>query len=399
MSRQVTLARQPWPSVSATASVREEGGWAADPFADSLLMARAGFALLRANLRYWVSVAPLVREQLTRWERCAQAIPDPTLRGLAVSKLHEERFNVEAAATLATLATPTYRHNAVEGIVALQVAYDYLDLLSEQPLPDPSPDPLRDGSCLFEALIDALSTGEQSSGDYYRRHPRSEDGGYLRELVRTVRLALAKLPAAEAISEVALHAVERCVEAQVLSHTLARTGTTELERWARREATSTELQWPELFAGAAASVLVVHALIAAATDPATTHEDAERIDAVYLPICALTMLDSLVDREHDIATCELSYIDLYENHELMARRLARLARHAASKARALPNATHHIVTLVGVVAYYTSAPDATSAFSLPVTARMRAELQPLMTPTLAVMRVWRVTKRARARWA
>ena len=375
-----------------------------DPFADGRLMARAGFALVLANLRYWTTVAPLVHAQLARWERRAQAIPDPLPRTLALSKLRDERFNVEVAATLATLAPRARREPTVQAIVALQVMYDYLDLLTEQPLPDP----LRAGHRLYRAFTDALTPEEQSDGDYYLHHPQSEDGGYLRELVRTVRVALAKLPAAEAVGEVALRSVKRCAEAQALSHAAARTGTAELERWAGREATGggwapqdggqADLQWPELLAGAAASVLAVHALIAAAADPRTTHGDAEEIDAAYLSICALTMLDSLVDHEHDVATGELNYIELYESPELMATRLASLARDAASRARALPDAAHHVMTLVGVVAYYASAPGASSAFARPVMAPVRKELRPLMTPTLAVMRAWRLAKRGRARW-
>jgi hypothetical protein len=53
------------------------------------------------------------------------------------------------------------------------------------------------------------------------------------------------------------------------------------------------------------------------------------------------------------------------------------------------------MTLVGVVAYYLSAPTAGSAFARPVTRRIRSELQPLIAPTLAVMHGWRLAKRAR----
>jgi tetraprenyl-beta-curcumene synthase len=352
-------------------------------------MARAGLALALANARYWSTVAPLVHAQLSRWERRAREIPDPRLQTLARTKLREERFNVEVAATLATLAGRSHRRRAVEAIVALQVMYDYLDLLTEQPLPDP----LADGRRLFGALLDALTPGARSGGDYYR--PQADDGGYLQELADTARLALQQLPAAGAIAAAARRSAGRCAEAQVLSHAAARAGTAELERWARREAASTALQWPELLAGAAASVIAMHALIAAAADRRTTLGDAEAIAEVYLSIGALTMLDSLVDREQDIATGELGYLRHFESRELMARRLADLARDAAGSARELPNAAHHIVTLVGVVAYYASAPTARSGFALPVTTRLRGELRPLITPILALMLAWRLAKRVR----
>ena len=403
MSGPLTFTRRPWRRTRTPPQADRSG--AGDPFADRLLMARAGWALMLANLRYWMTVAPLVRAQIASWEQRAEAIPDPILRRAALSKLREERFNVEVAATLATLAPRARRAPTVRAIVALQVMYDYLDLLTERSprsAPDDTPsaqlddEPL-DGRCLFEAFTDALAPRERSGADYYRHHPRSRDGGYLPELVRTVRVALAQLPAAAAIGEVALHSAERCARAQVYSHAAARRGTAELERWARSEATDTDLQWPELLAGAAASVLAVHALIAAAADARTTHTDAARIARAYLSICALSMLDSLVDREHDIATGELSYVALYGSREQMAVRLEWLARDAASKARALPNAAHHLVTLVGIVAYYASAAKANSAFAQPLMARVRAQLRPLITPTLAVMRAWRLAKRARAR--
>jgi tetraprenyl-beta-curcumene synthase len=364
-----------------------------DPFADRRLIVRATLALLLANMRYWTTVAPLVRTQLARWERRAQAIGDPFLRTLAISKLQRERFNVEVAATLATPAPRAQRADATEAIVALQVMYDYLDLLSEQPPGDPRSEDNR----LFAALTDALCLEHEPGGDYYRDHPQSEDGGYLQALVTTARDALARLPAAAAVVEVAQLSAKRCAEAQMLSHAAACSPGAEVEAWAIREASATGLGWPEFLAGATASVLAVHALIAAAADRRTTGEVAEQIDAVYLSIGALTMLDSLVDHQDDIGTGALGYVQYYDSPELMAVRLLDVARAAARRARALPNAAHHIMTLVGVVAYYCSAPGADSAIALPVTEHMRRALRPLITPTLALMWAWRLTKRARPR--
>jgi hypothetical protein len=56
------------------------------------------------------------------------------------------------------------------------------------------------------------------------------------------------------------------------------------------------------------------------------------------------------------------------------------------------------MTMAGVAAYYTSAPSATGELAWPVTSRIQTELRPLITPTLAVMRTWRLAKRVRARF-
>jgi tetraprenyl-beta-curcumene synthase len=367
--------------------------------------ARAGAALVLANVRYWSTVAPLVRSLLARWEQAASSIPDPALRALAGGKLREEHFNAQVAATLATLAPRAQRARVVAAIVALQVLYDYLDVLSEQPATGSPPDD-RD---LFAALTDAVALPldgerEPATGSarehYYAERAYADDGGYLQALVATVSSALAGLPSAAAVAAAARGASERCGEAQILHHESSRLGSpsgiVELREWATVRASGTSLDWQEFLAGATASVLGIHALIAAAADPGITRENAAALDRTYLSIGALSMLDSFVDREQDIATGQLSYVDLYDGPEAMASGLANAARDGVARARRLPDGAHHIVTLVGVVAYYASAPAAgDDAFARPVIARMKRELAPLIAPTLALMRGWRLAKRAR----
>jgi len=370
------------------------------------LTARASGALVLANVRYWSTVAPIVRGQLTRWNERARAIGDPVLRGLASGKLRDEHFNAQVAATLATLAPRCNRARVVEAIVALQVLYDYVDVLTEQPATAP---PI-DSRQLLEALGDAVALdgrdrhglggngrglGTDSARDYYTGRAHSDDGGYLQALVATVSSALAGLPNAVTIAPVAQACAARCAEAQILNHRASRTGIDELRKWATPRAAGTGLDWQQFLAGATASVLAIGALIAAAADPATTLKDAEEIDALYLSIGALTMLDSLVDLQEDLAAGQLGYVQYYDDPVQFASGLGTLARDAVLRARRAPNGAHHIVTLTGVVAYYASAPTAETEFAQPLSAPVRAQLRPLITPTLALMRAWRMAKQVR----
>lgn len=349
-------------------------------------------ALVLANARFWTTVAPLLGAQLKRWERRAQAIDDPVLHALALEKLREERFNAEVAATLATLAPGEHRKTVVEAIVAYEVMFDYLDRLVEQP----TADPLSDGRNLHRAFTDAITLDSKPTGGYYTSRP-ADDGGYLEELVSVVRGALARLPSTAAISLAAREAASRCAEAQIRAHAVPALGTTQLEQWARSEAQDIPLGWQEFLAGAASSVLAVHALIAAAADEHTTPGNAAEIDMTYLSICALsTMLDSLVDYQSDTQAGQVGYLRYYDDQGLLARDLASAARRAVEHASALPNGAHHVMTLVGVAAYYISAPTAGNDFARPVTRQVRRELKPLITPTLAVMRSWRAAKQARS---
>jgi tetraprenyl-beta-curcumene synthase len=357
--------------------------------AEHWLTARAGAALVLANARYWPTVAPAVHAQLHHWEQHAKAIPDPSLRVLALTKLRHERFNAEVAATLATLAPRAYRAHAVRAIVAFEVMYDYLDGVTEQP----AADPLRNGHQLFQAFTDALTPHTALSSNYYRYHPHSEDGGYLQELANVVRVAFAQLPAATAIAATARSSAARCAEAQIRVHAAQHIGTAQLECWATREAEDTDLDWREYLAGAVASVLVVHALIAAAADRRTSPKQAAAIDITYLSISALsTMLDSLIDYQDDLITDTSWYLEYYKDRSRIADPLTRVARHATREARILPHAAHHNMTLVGVVAYYTSAPAARDDLARPLVRHIQRELRPLITPTLAVMRAWRIAK-------
>jgi tetraprenyl-beta-curcumene synthase len=357
----------------------------------SLSTSSPGVALAVANARYWTSVAPIARAQLRRWEHRAGAIPDPALRAIALAKLQGERFNAEVAATLATLAPRPRRARTVEAIVALQVLYDYLDGLTEQP----APDPLRDGRRLSLAFTDALGAGPAQMGDYFRHH-RSDDGGYLAALSATTSAALAGLPAWSAVSEAALRSGARCAEAQVRVHAAPRAGAAQLEEWARAQAASTTLQWREFMAGAVSSVLAVHALIAAAANARTTPAEAAAIDSAYLSISALsTMLDGVIDYEQDSSSGEAWYVSHYDSRAVLADQVVAVVRDAKRQARTLPNAAHHTITLVGVVAYYTSAPQATRGIAAPLARRVNDELGPLIAPTLAVMRAWRGAKTLR----
>ena len=364
-------------------------------FADRRLLTRAGLALLRANVRYWATVAPEVRAQLAHWRKRAMSIEDRGLRTLALKTLDEEGFAAEVAATLATLTPRRLRRTSIQAIVALEVMYDYLDGLTEQRVPDP----LANGRQLFKAFTDALDPTSDLGDHYYRYRPSgSDDGNYLKELAATIQGALAQLPAATRLLPTMRRAAGRCAEAEVLTHAAALTDTSQVESWARESAKGSGLEWREYLAGAASSVLAVHALIALAGDANATAVQASPLDDVYLALGVLsTMLDSVVDYEQDMANGTLAFIDHYENSEILGERLVDVARRAAVRAHQTSAGAHHLMTMTGIAAYYTSAPGARSRLASPVTSRLQKELRPLITPTLAVMRAWRLAKHVRAR--
>ena len=353
---------------------------------------RMTLALALANLRYWLTVSRRVRRELQRWQRHAHAIPDRLLRAHALGKLADAGAHAQITATLATLAPLRRRARVVTAIVAFEVIYDYLDAVSEQPVPDP----LRNGRQLYRALGLALG-GEDPQTDPYRHHPQCDDGGYLDALVATCRAAFLTLPAAAAVAPVAWRTAACCGEAQTRSHAVAREGTGQLMRWAARVGSGSGLTASEVAAGFAASVLTVHALIAAAADVRTTLEEARRIAVAYLPVCALTtLLDSLLDRTQDAVSGDHSYLGYYVDDSVAAERLCVVAGRALAGAGALRHAAHHAMAVSGTAAYYLSTWRAGSAETPLAAQRVTHELRPVITPILLLFRTWRLQRQRSA---
>ncbi|MBS1869486.1 MAG: DUF2600 family protein [Actinobacteria bacterium] len=366
--------------------------WVGAPRALAPWSAAAKLALLRANVRYWPSVFPGVRRELAKWDRRAQEIPDATLREQAVAKLREERFNTEVAATLATRVPRARRRTAVAAIVALEVMYDYLDGLTEQP----ARRPLANGRQLYRAFADATACCGPLA-DYYRHHPQHDDGGYLAALVTTCRYAMWSLPAAQVVAPAIAEVLARCGEAQTRTHAVAQLGAGQLRAWASAQPEAGAMRWLEVAAAAAASVLAAHALIALAADPAASSALAVRVADAYLATCALTtLLDSLIDADADARDGGHAFLGYYAADAEVAQRLARLARDAVAAASLLPGAGHHLTIVVGAVAFYLSAIEPGNARARGLTAPMARELRPLLAPPLVIFGVWRRVKRRRA---
>jgi tetraprenyl-beta-curcumene synthase len=340
-------------------------------------------AVASALVAYERRILPLVRGELKRWEAIAVAIPDPALRAAALSGLREKARNPEATAIFAILAPRARRGGALRAMTALQVAIDYLDSLGE----DEVDDPLADGLALHGAIDDALSP-DVPTGDWYRRHPQREDGGYLAALVAACRVEMAGLPATEVVRPVLMRAARRCGEGQSHTHAAVRAGAAGLEAWAREQPAAPGYLWWEVAAGGSSSV-AVHALLAVAADRGTTAEGSELIDALYFPpIGALTvLLDDLTDRDDDRETGQHNYLDYYGGEQRAADRIGLLAERARAATTHLRGGRRHRAILAGVAGFYLSAPANSSGYARPIRERLIQSLGSTVRPIMLAMRL------------
>ncbi len=209
------------------------------------------------------------RTQLRRWERCARRIRDPPCKRSRLAKLREERFNAQVAATLATLAPRAHRKHAVRsdrrarGPIRLPRRPDraaVTDPLRDgrqlsQRSPTPSPRPMNAAGTTTATTHNPTTTATSKPGrDRQERACSTACSG------RDRRGGAARAPCA----------VPRHRSAPTPSP--AR-GPPSLKSGPHAKPRTLRLSGASIFAGAASSVLGLHALIAAAADPRTTPED------------------------------------------------------------------------------------------------------------------------------
>jgi tetraprenyl-beta-curcumene synthase len=372
-----------------------------------------------AAFSYWTSVFPRVCFYIARWRRRARRIPDPVLRQLALDAL-DKRGNIEGAAAFAAFVPLSRRTNVTKATSAFQAAYNLLDMLGEQP----SPDPVLDGRRLHEALVyavtprgaaapsgsevgalDANSSGADRGAaegvralDWYEHHPQRHDGGYLDALIEECRDAFAALPSHLLAAPSAQAAAARIVAFQSLNLSKSQGEHTGLENWARAATPpGTNLQWWET-AAAAGSSLGVHVLIAAAAGPQLDAAEVSALAQAYFPwIGGLhSLLDNLIDKHEDEAAGHRSLIEYY-GPEQAAQRMRWIAEQALQKAGELPHSRRHIVILAAMIGNYLATPEAHSDELKPIGDRVLATVNALRRPTMLVFELRRLPMLIRTR--
>lgn len=342
------------------------------------LLAFAGFAC-----RYWLLAFPHARRAVQRCERAAAEIPDRSLRQAAVETLAEERGNLEGAAAFAAFTVSRHRRSVIETLVAFQAIFDYADTLAERAVPDPT----ANAHALHQALLVALTPRADQLG-YYTHSRAGCDGGYMNGLVTRCQEAFAVLPSHLVVQGPLHRAVRRMIAYQTLIHDCGALAASSLAAWGERETPpESGLRWWETAAGGASS-LVAFALIAAAAEPRLSVSQAQAIEHAYFPwIGALhVLLDSLIDRPHDLEAGHHSLVEHYPSSQETAVRMELIGTTAVRVTRALPRARQHALFLASMAGFYLAKPAAHLPHSVATTERLIATFGDLARPILLVHR-------------
>lgn len=308
---------------------------------------RGSNAILR---NYIFSVLLQVKKSLHGWEIEAKRCLDPELRKQALSSLNSKAFHCQGGAVFAVPYDKS-EPNLLRLIVAYQTLCDYLDNLCD-----------RAGSTngqafrqLHLSLLDALNP-EQSTRDYYKYYPMTDDGDYINKLVRACQVSIKQIPHYEKICDDALRLAELYSDLQVKKHLETDVRHDELMTWACGHLNPyQELFWPE-YCAATGSTLALFALFKLAAGKTPSLEITRQVISAYFPwICGLhILLDYFIDRAEDREGGDLNFTFYYENDDFMLERLKLFTREALHNAQHLPNAHFHTTVVNGLLAMYLS---------------------------------------------
>lgn len=331
-----------------------------------------------------------VSRELAYWRSRALAIPDPVMRNDALSALTRKRGHIDGAA-LFTILPRRRNRNLLRALTTYAHIVDFLDNVHER---HPQ---AADGVQLHRALVDAVDPNG-TTRDYYRFHPRRDDGGYLVALVSACQAGCRALPSFPHVRALVRREAERNLVLGLNHEPDPVKRDAALRAWAaRRDDGLTGLAWYEV-SGAASATIAILGLLALAAEPHVTATAAHATQRALWPWSnlATTMLDSYADLVDDRRRGDHSYIAHYPDDRTAVVRVRNALAQTFESVSSLPQAHRHALIVGCMAALYLSKPGLRAPELAPTTRELTRAGGTLVRLLVPLLRAWRLAYR---QWA
>jgi tetraprenyl-beta-curcumene synthase len=296
------------------------------------------------------AVWPKVHEELYRWRKRAESIPNEELRKQALMSIDTKTFHCEGGAVYSILAGD-YMDDSIRFVIAYQTISDYLDNLCDR---STSLDP-EDFRALHASMGHAL-TPDAPLENYYRKREDQDDGGYLASLVLTCQEVLARSPQYEKIQKSLHELCQYYCDLQVHKHVVEEERIPRLKSWFKdHKHTLPEMKWYE-FSACAGSTLGIFCLVSYSFQGNLTPQVVKGIKRAYFPFVQglHILLDYFIDQDEDRKGGDLNFCFYYTDQNELFNRLSHFASQANKQLEGLPDEKFHRLIHKGLFGIYLS---------------------------------------------
>lgn len=293
-------------------------------------------------------IFPSVHQELNEWIERAKAIPNAELRSQALASIDGKTFHCEGGSIYSLLAGDN-RGEAIRFIVAYQTISDYLDNLCDR---STSMDP-DDFRMLHQSMTDALTPANEIK-NYYSYREDQDDGGYLRDLVKTCQDTLEKSNYYSLIQTHTIKLGSLYTDLQVHKHVVEEERIPRLKKWFKNH----QEQWPHLewyeFSACTGSTLGIFCLVSYMLGGKIDAPLAAQIEKSYFPFMQglHILLDYYIDQKEDEEEGDLNFCAYYDHEEQMKKRFSYFVQKTHREIQLLPDPAFHQMIHEGLVGMY-----------------------------------------------
>lgn len=314
---------------------------------------------MRFTNSYTKKINPIVQKKLKEYYTYTGRIKKYNVRKNAIDSLKQNRFNM-AVGSVCTIWPGVDVELASEVIFSFLAIVRYLNKVCE----NSSVVTEAFIKVVFSSLKDAANIRTESFEKYFTFFPSKDDEGFLSILVEKCRQKVQLLPSYDIVRDSVSAFLALYIDLQVTKYS---SDDNEKEVNLIRWSTAHGQKYPDLsnweFCMCIDSGLDIQLLLALATNPNLTAEDAESINKAFFPwvSCIHKILECYLKYNDDLSSGSLNYVFYYDSLREYEDRISFFTNKALSEKTAYRSYTKAVLKIL--LSLYTTEPKASEGMN------------------------------------